>query len=66
MINKCLKIRDDLQMSQRELARELGVTQAHICRLEKGKRKISASIALKFKSLAKKKGIDLDLNKFMV
>jgi DNA-binding XRE family transcriptional regulator len=56
--NELLKhIRKSSGMNQRTFAEELGITQAYICMLEKGKRDIKFDLAYKIMKLAKKHGV---------
>lgn len=51
-INTMLRLRFDCQLDQDELAYELGVTQAYISMIERGKRRITPAIAEKISKLA--------------
>lgn len=66
MTKNFFKIRESLDMNQSEFARELGVAQSHISRIENGSKKMSLKLIIRLKRiLAKKRGIVLDLNDFL-
>lgn len=46
------QFRQDIQLTQKELAQCLGLTNVHICRLERGKAKISILLELALTGLA--------------
>jgi DNA-binding transcriptional regulator YiaG len=49
------KLRRQMQLTQAELARELGVSRAAVSRWESGKRKIDSILALALECLAERK-----------
>ena len=52
--NKFTKLRKQMQLTQAELARELGVSRAAVSRWESGKRKIDSILALALECLAER------------
>jgi transcriptional regulator with XRE-family HTH domain len=51
-----IKLRQQMQLTQAELARELGVSRAAVSRWESGKRKIDSVLALAIECLAVRRG----------
>jgi transcriptional regulator with XRE-family HTH domain len=49
-----IKLRQHMQLSQAELARELGVSRAAVSRWESGKRKIDSVLSLAIECLAER------------